>query len=46
MFFLENKKPQEVWLWLISTKKKDIEWDSVKTMRCRLKKKLSRYVTD
>lgn len=46
MFFLENKKPQDVWLWLIGTKKKDIEWDSVKTMRCRLKKRLSRYVTD
>lgn len=46
MFFVENKKPQEVWLWLIDVKKNDIEWDSVKTMKCRLKKKLFKQVTE
>ena len=45
MFFLENRKPQDVWLWLLEVKKKDIEWDSVKTMKCRLKKKLFEQVT-
>lgn len=39
-FFLENKKPQEVWLWAISEKKKDIEWDSITILKHRLKKKL------
>ena len=45
MFFLENKKPQDVWLWLIDTKKKNYEWDSVKTLKCRLKKKIYEEVT-
>ena len=40
MFFIENKKPQEVWLWLLENKIKDIEWDSVKQMKYRLKLKL------
>lgn len=40
MFFLENKTPQEVWLWLIDVKNINIEWDSVKTLKYRLKKKL------
>ena len=40
MFFLENKTPQEVWLWLIDVKKINLEWDSVKTLKYRLKKKL------
>lgn len=40
LFFLENKTPQDVWLWLLDTKKKDIEWDSVKIMKYRLKCKL------
>ena len=39
-FFLENKKPQEVWLWLLDEKGLDVEWDSVKTMKHRLKNKL------
>ena len=40
MFFLENKKPQEVWLWLLDHKKKDLEWDYVRNLKCKLKKKL------
>lgn len=36
-FFIENKKPQDVWLWLLETKKKDCEWDYVKTLKYRLK---------
>lgn len=40
LFFLENKKPQDVWLWLLSNKKKDCEWDTIKKMKFRLKTKL------
>lgn len=40
MFFLENKKPQEVWLWLLDVKKKDAEWDTIKKLKYRLKVKL------
>lgn len=40
MFFLENKKPQEVWLWALDQKKKDWEWDYVRNLKCKLKKKL------
>ena len=44
MFFLENKKPQEVWLWVLETKKKDWEWDYVRNLKCKLKKKLFQKV--
>ena len=40
LFFLENKKPQEVWLWALEHKKKDWEWDYVRNLKCKLKKKL------
>jgi hypothetical protein len=40
LFFLENKKPQEVWLWALEHKKKDWEWDYVRNLKCNLKKKL------
>lgn len=40
MFFLQNKKPQEVWLWALEHKKKDWEWDYVRNLKCKLKKKL------
>ena len=39
-FFLENKKPQEVWLWLIDNNIKDCEWDTVKKLKHNLKVKL------
>ena len=39
-FFLENKKPQEVWLWLIDNNIKDCEWDTVKKLKHKLKVKL------
>lgn len=39
-FFLMNETPQDVWLWLLDTKKKDMEWDSVRNLKCKLKKKL------
>ena len=39
-FFIENRKPQEVWLWLLSNDKKDCEWDTIKKMKYRLKTKL------
>ena len=40
MFFLENKKPQDVWLWALENKKKDWEWDYVRCLKWHLKKKL------
>ena len=40
MFFLENKKPLEVWEWSLTHTKKDWEWDYVRNLKCKLKKKL------
>jgi hypothetical protein len=40
MFFLENKKPLEVWEWSLKYTKKDWEWDYVRSLKCKLKKKL------
>lgn len=40
MFFLENKRPQEVWEWVLKNTKKDWEWDYVRNLKCKLKKKL------
>ena len=37
-FFIENEKPQAVWLWLLETKKADWSWDTVKHLRWKLKK--------
>lgn len=39
-FFIENEKPKDVWLWLLETKKSDIEWDSVRRLKCIMKKEL------
>ena len=40
LFFLENKTPEQVWEWTLQNKIKDYEWDSLKTIKYRLKKKL------
>lgn len=40
MFFLQNKKPLEVWEWSLKHTKKDWEWDYVRSLKCKLKKKL------
>ena len=40
MFFIENKKPQEVWIWLLENKIKDYSWDYVYNVKSTLKKKL------
>lgn len=40
LFFLENKTPEQVWEWTMQNKIKDYEWDSLKTLKYRLKKKL------
>lgn len=40
MFFVENKKPQEVWIWLLENKIKDYSWDYVYNVKSTLKKKL------
>ena len=37
-FFMENEKPMAVWLWLLSTKKADWEYDTVKRLKCKMKK--------
>lgn len=36
-FFIEGWKPQQVWLWALSEKKKDIEWDTITQLKYRLK---------
>lgn len=38
-FFIENEKLMSVWLWLLETKKSDMEYDSLKRLKCELKKK-------
>lgn len=40
MFFLQNKKPLEVWEWSLKHTKKDWEWDYVRSLKCKIKKKL------
>ena len=37
-FFIENAKTMSVWLWLLETKKSDMEYDSVKHLKYKLKK--------
>ena len=37
-FFIENEKTMKVWLWLLETKKADWEYDTVKYLKCKLKK--------
>ena len=39
-FFVDKEKPKDVWVWLCDEQKYDIEWDSVKTMKYRMKKQL------
>ena len=39
-FFIDNEKPRDVWLWLLETKQSDVEWDSVKKTKYRMKKEL------
>lgn len=36
--FIENAKTQAVWLWLLETKKADWSYDTVKHVKCKLKK--------
>jgi methyltransferase-like protein len=44
MFFLDNKKPYDVWIWAINEKGIDWEWDYVRNLKCRLKLKLFKKV--
>lgn len=44
-FFLENMKPQDVWLWLLENHIKDWSWDYVIALKCSLKKKLFKNIT-
>ena len=39
-FFVDKEKPKQVWLWLCETQKYPMEWDSVKTLKYRMKKDL------
>ena len=43
-FFIYNKTPKEVWLWLLATGKADWSWDYVKALKCTLKKKIYNVV--
>lgn len=45
MFFLENKKPLEVWEWSLKNTTKDWEWDYVRSLKYKLKLKLFQKVT-
>ena len=39
-FFIDKEKPRDVWLWLMDTKQSNVEWDSVKKIKYRMKKEL------
>ena len=39
-FFVDKEKPKDVWVWLCDEQNYGIEWDSVKTMKYRMKKQL------
>ena len=40
MFFLDNKKPLEVWEWSLKNTTKNWEWDYVRALKYKLKRKL------
>jgi hypothetical protein len=44
MFFLENKKPFDVWEWSLKNTDKNWEWDYVRSLRYKLKLKLFKKV--
>ena len=44
MFFLENKKPLEVWEWSLKNTNKNWEWDYVRSLKYKLKVKLFKKV--
>ena len=39
-FFILNEKPMTVWLWLLETHKSDMEYDSLKHLKYKMKKQL------
>jgi uncharacterized membrane protein YccC len=39
-FFIDKEKPKDVWLWLCDTQDTPIEWDSVRHLKCKMKKEL------
>lgn len=39
-FFIYNEKPRDVWLWMLDKNYSNIEWDSVKKIKYRMKKEL------
>lgn len=43
-FFIENEKPQTVWLWLLETKRATLEWDTVKHMKCKMRKSFLEFI--
>lgn len=43
-FFIENEKPQAVWLWLLETKRATIEWDTVKHMKSKMRKSFLEFI--
>jgi hypothetical protein len=45
MFFLEGKKPLQVWEWVLRNTDKQWEWDYVRGLKYKLKKKIFQEVT-
>lgn len=39
-FFIENEKPREVWIWLTQNKLSTLEWETVRTIKYKMKKEL------
>lgn len=39
-FFIDKEKPREVWLWLCEKQDDAMSWDSVRTLKWRMKKEL------
>lgn len=40
MFFLENRKSEEVWEWTLKNTDKNYEWDTIYTMRSKMRRQL------
>jgi hypothetical protein len=40
MFFIENKKPKEVWEWICINRPMAMSWDAVRNLKCKMKKDL------
>ena len=39
-FFIDKEKPREVWLWLCETQENPMGWDSIRTLKWKMKREL------